>query len=141
MNHAIQEYGLTDHCKFENDVTGLQIVGAEESHDRFYKLTLKPVGSKAGGQTMYFNCSVIYHFPGAYDINRIVNYPGESEFGGQIGYGMGNGQGGLFVWDDGRMKGSRAAILGNGAFAVENIRSCAEYGAKKIYLITRRKNF
>jgi len=138
MQFAVKEYGLEDKCKHDTDVAQLQIIGAEDSHDRYYKLTLK---STKGGGNKFLPVSVIYHFPGAYDINRIVDYPGEKEFGGQIGYGMGNGQGGLFVWDDDRMKGARAAILGNGAFAVENVRSCAEHGASKVYLVTRRKNF
>jgi len=98
---------------------------------------LKKLG-EAGMSDNEFLCSLIYHLPGAYDVNRLVHYPGEKDFGGQIGYGMGNGQGGQFVWDDGRMQGSRAAILGNGAFAVENVRSCCENGAHKVFLVTRR---
>ena len=60
-----------------------------------------------------FKASVIFHFPGAYDLNRIVNYPGEDKFGGQIGYGMGSGHGGLFVFDK-DMKGKRAAVRATG---------------------------
>ena len=32
------------------------------------------------------------------------------------------------------------AIVGFGAFAVENIRTCCEHRAEKIYLVCRRKN-
>jgi len=38
------------------------------------------------------------------------------------------------------LEGSNVAILGNGAFAVENIRTCMEYGSKKVFLICRKKN-
>lgn len=44
------------------------------------------------------------------------------------------------AFDYGLVVGQRVAIVGHGAFAVENIRTCCEYSAKKVYLICRRKN-
>lgn len=140
MQYALDEYKCTDIAHFETEVDALEIVG-DPVGSRFYKLGVKSLKTVPDPYTT-IKASIIYHFPGAYDVNRIIDYPGESEFGGQIGYGMGNGQGGLFVWDGQKypMKGARAAILGNGAFSVENVRSCAEQGASKIYIITRRKS-
>uniref|UniRef100_A0A7S4S2U3 Thioesterase domain-containing protein n=1 Tax=Alexandrium monilatum TaxID=311494 RepID=A0A7S4S2U3_9DINO len=138
MHHACDEYGITKYVKFESDVVGLQIVGKEDAHERYYKLSVKE-GKTSSSKS--YTCSVIYHYPGAYDVNRQIDYPGESNFGGKIGYGMGHdNQGGKFCWDDGNMKGARGAIVGNGAFSIENVRSCCEYGASKVYLITRRKS-
>merc|ERR1719424_1432894 len=141
MRHALKEYGCDEICHFETEVNTLQILGDKDWEGRCYKLGLKSLkdqpftGADLEKKKLVqtepdssVKVSVIYHFPGAYDINRIVDYPGESEFGGHIGYGMGNGHGGLFVFDDAKMKGARASILGNGAFSVENVRSCAEHG-------------
>jgi len=139
MRYALKEYNMADCSHFLSDVTGLKIVGDPDDEKRYYDLTVKSLATPPKPEYT-IKASVVLHFPGAYDINRIIDYPGESEFGGQIGYGMGNGQGGLFVWDDGCMRGKRAAVLGNGAFSVENVRSCAEYGAAKVYIITRRKS-
>merc|ERR1719424_228782 len=138
MQHALREYNAEEICTFETEVNSLQIVGDKDWEGRCYKLGLKNLKDKpftgsdlaatklvqSSTPDATTKVSVIYHFPGAYDINRIVDYPGESEFGGHIGYGMGNGHGGLFVFDDAKMKGARASILGNGAFSVENVRSC-----------------
>jgi hypothetical protein len=66
--------------------------------------------------------------------NRIIDYPGEDLFGGHIRYGMN---------DDTpyeALAATNCAILGNGAFAVENARTCVECGANTIYIVTRRKN-
>jgi len=135
LNYAAKEYGFADKIQYQANIAKLEIEGQPDAEDRSYKLTVEKPNA-----TNEAKVSVVYHFAGAYDNNRIIDYPGEDTFGGQIGYGMGNGQGGLFVWDDGRMTGARAAILGNGAFAVENIRSCAEHGAAKVYVVTRRKS-
>mmetsp|Transcript_38218 Transcript_38218/g.100991 ORF Transcript_38218/g.100991 Transcript_38218/m.100991 type:complete len:1035 (-) Transcript_38218:370-3474(-) len=140
IQYARKEYKMEELTKYETDIVGLKIVGDPEADDRYYELTTKKLGPTGTEGTC--KVSVIYHFAGAYDINRIIDYPGEDTFGGQIGYGMGHKDQGctVFVWDDGRMQGSRAAILGNGAFAVENVRSCAENGAHKVYVVTRRKS-
>merc|ERR1712183_599728 len=78
--------------------------------------------------------SVIYCYPGIMTKNRVLDFPGEDSFDGKIGYGMNDD----IPYDN--LDGSISAIIGNGAFAVENIRTICEYGATKVYLITRRKN-
>merc|ERR550534_3158579 len=38
------------------------------------------------------------------------------------------------------IQGKNVAIVGHGAFAVENVRTCLEYSAGQMYLVCRRKN-
>jgi len=61
-------------------------------------------------------------------------YIGEDVFEGDIGYGMFN------EIDYRKVTGQNVAIVGHGAFAVENIRTCCEFAVKKVYLVCRRKN-
>lgn len=42
--------------------------------------------------------------------------------------------------DYSRVTGSEVALIGHGAFAVENVRTCCEFGSKKIWMVCRRKN-
>jgi len=132
FQYAADQYGVTPHCCFQTNVSRLEVVGGNDNPNRHYKLT---VDSLKGEQSIDFNCSVMYNYPGSMCSNRRVVYPGEESFGGQIGYGMGD----EYTWDE-TMKGQQVAIIGNGAFAVENIRTCCEFAAKKVFIVTRRKN-
>lgn len=128
---AVKQYGLLPNISFKTNVSKLDILPNQESRDRYYELTIE---SLSGAPTVTSRFSVMYNYPGCMMRNRIVNYPGEDVFDGHIGYGMNDD----FPYHD--IKGKQVAILGNGAFAVENVRSCVEGWAQKVYIITRRKN-
>lgn len=149
FQHAAEKFGILPHIHFKTNVSELTIGGEKNSEKRYYNLFCeKLVDSVAARQRLKesatsdykeepfydVNVSVLWHFPGSLTRNRIIDYPGEHEFGGQIGYGMN---------DDTpyeKLANSRIAILGNGAFAVENARTCLECGGLKAYIVCRRKN-
>mmetsp|Transcript_31763 Transcript_31763/g.69504 ORF Transcript_31763/g.69504 Transcript_31763/m.69504 type:complete len:1073 (+) Transcript_31763:60-3278(+) len=133
FQHAAEAYGVLPYIKFKSDVTKIDFVGDRNDFYMHYWVSVKPVG-KTVIQDEWPRVSVIYSFPGGMTRNRIVEYPGEDQFGGHIGYGTHDDIG----YDE--LPGSVTAILGHGAFAIENIRTCVEYRAKMIYLVTRRKN-
>mmetsp|Transcript_84482 Transcript_84482/g.182061 ORF Transcript_84482/g.182061 Transcript_84482/m.182061 type:complete len:716 (-) Transcript_84482:161-2308(-) len=132
FQHAAEQYGVIPHIKFQTNVSKIKIVGDPNSHERYYSMTADPVGAE--GSTTEVAASCIYSYPGSLTKNRIIDYPGEDIFEGHIGYGMN---------DDTpyeHLGQTNCAILGNGAFAVENARTCLEHGSTKVFLVTRRKN-
>jgi len=131
LEHAVERYGILPHVCFKVNVSKIDVVGKPTHIDRSYSLTLQDLKD---GSSSNFVASNILHFPGAYFNPRIIDYQGEDAFGGKIGYGMNND----IPFDN--LSGKCTAILGNGAFAVENIRTCVEFGASKVYLVTRRRN-
>lgn len=149
---AAEEYGILPHVRFHCNVSEISVVGdAKNNRDtlvnpasRYYNLSVSDVapgqdgahGSRRAttGQPSNVTCSVLWSYPGSMTKNRIIEYPGEESFEGHVGYGMN---------DDAPYQsfpGSRVAILGNGAFAVENARTSIELGAEKVFIVTRRKN-
>jgi hypothetical protein len=131
FHYAAEQFGVLPHIKFKTNVSKMTIVGGKDDESRYYKLG---VDSLESGDTEEVPVSVLYTYPGSLTQNRIIDYPGEDLFGGHIRYGMN---------DDTpyeALEGVNCAILGNGAFAVENARTCAECGSIKIYIVTRRKN-
>lgn len=134
IRHVASEYGLMSMASLSTEVTMIDINGDKDALERYYTLTVE---SLKGGETKEINASCIYSYPGSMRFNRRLEYPGEETFDGQIGYGMGD----EYNYEkEAGMLGATVAIVGNGAFAVENVRSCVERGCKKCWLVTRRKN-
>eukprot|EP00930_Biecheleria_cincta_P037515 TRINITY_DN25760_c0_g2_i1.p1 TRINITY_DN25760_c0_g2~~TRINITY_DN25760_c0_g2_i1.p1 ORF type:complete len:753 (+),score=161.58 TRINITY_DN25760_c0_g2_i1:32-2290(+) len=141
FHHAAESYGVLPNMHLNSNVAKLDIIGGKDDQDRYYKLSVVP--AKMEGTIMKedddaepkeYNVSCLYNYPGCMTRNRIIEYPGEDVFGGLIAYGMN---------DDcpySELQGKNIAILGNGAFAVENARTAVEHGANKVFLLTRRKN-
>mmetsp|Transcript_99689 Transcript_99689/g.282342 ORF Transcript_99689/g.282342 Transcript_99689/m.282342 type:complete len:726 (-) Transcript_99689:27-2204(-) len=133
MQHACDRYDLIPHINFRTNIVDIQIMGKLTDWDRYYVCGVQQQG-REDAETKHVPTNILYHFPGAYFNPRIINYPGEDTSDIQVGYGMNDD----IPFD--HLEGSRSAILGNGAFAVENIRTCMEYGCEKVFLVTRRKN-
>lgn len=127
---AAEEYGVLPHIKFNCEVDDVEMKGRKHESNRAYVLSIKSAETKTPA---YLPCSIVWSFPGIMTRNRIVDFPGEDSFSGIIAYGMQD------ACPYKKTKGQNVAILGSGAFAIENVRTCAEYEAKKVYLVTRRK--
>eukprot|EP00930_Biecheleria_cincta_P100263 TRINITY_DN91890_c0_g1_i1.p1 TRINITY_DN91890_c0_g1~~TRINITY_DN91890_c0_g1_i1.p1 ORF type:complete len:762 (+),score=142.17 TRINITY_DN91890_c0_g1_i1:42-2288(+) len=132
FHYAAEAFGVLPNMQFYSNVAKLDVVGDRDRHDYYYKLAV--TDEKNGGEPREVNVSVLYNYPGCMTRNRIIDYPGEDLFGGLIGYGMNDD----CPYEE--LPGKNVAILGNGAFAVENARTSVEHAANKVYLLTRRKN-
>lgn len=86
------------------------------------------------GKAWEENFSGICFYPGNLTVPRRDVYKGEEGFKGQIVYGM------FGDCNYEECTGADVAIVGHGAFAVENVRTCCEFGCNQIYLLCRRKN-
>jgi len=135
-----RDYGMLPHVRFRTNVSEMDIVGPKDAPERYYNLTvtnLDKVGSEEADEaekSYEIATSIMYNYPGSMTKNRIIEFPGEDVFEGHIGYGMFN------EFDYSQVRGGVPAIMGFGAFAVENIRTCLEKGAVKVWLVCRRKN-
>lgn len=123
------EQGLMPYIRLDTDVKEMHVHSQKE--DSTYDLTLCQSGTD---RDEVFTAAGIMLYPGNLSVARRDTYEGEDDFGGLIGYGMFD----EINYDS--LVGKDVAIIGHGAFAVENIRTCLEYNAGRLYLICRRKN-
>merc|ERR1712190_619922 len=93
-----------------------------------YGKVVAPEDGGAAGKEEEIAVSSIMMYPGNLTLPRTMVYKGEDLFEGEIGYGMFN------EVDYHALEKKDIAIFGHGAFAVENIRTCCEFGAGKVYL-------
>jgi len=128
-------WGLRGYMKFYKEMTGMEMV--KEGSKQEYKLRLTstdPDDSDDDDKESTIVASSVLCFPGNLSIARRVTFKGEDIFGGCISYGM------FGEVDYSVIRDQPVALVGFGAFAVENIRTCCEQHASHIYLICRKKN-
>jgi len=123
-----EEFGILSYCSMNTNVVSMSILGKDYWAQQ-YELSLV----KEDGHESLFHCSSVSFFPGNLTNPKRVIYKGEELFDGDVLYGISSS------FDYGKCSGKVVSIVGSGAFAVENVRTCVEFAAKKIWLICRRK--
>lgn len=164
---CVQEFGILAHCRLNTDVEGVDMKGKPTDSDRFFNFSCVPKvcertdiqgGRKAEveegvgadeehsgdyaktfrpdpmREAYVFTCSCFAIWPGNLINPRQLQYKGEELFGGFIDYGV------EMRFDYNQVIGKTAIIHGHGAFTMENIRTCCEYGCKHLYVVCRRRN-
>lgn len=141
FHQVSEEYGILPHVRFCTEVLNVQVAvdnGSYSTHDQrrqHYEIVTAPVstdGIMGVEETTHF--ATVSCYPGALTANIRHEYEGEDTFGGNLGYGM------FDEFNYKEVQGGAVAVMGMGAFGVENVRTCLEHGATKVFLICRRKN-
>lgn len=132
FNEVVDEEGVRPYLRLQTDVLSMNIIkDKEDPEEQHYELTLMNV---ATGKEEIFMAASMLLWPGNLTNPRRVTYKGEEEFLGPVNYGICS----EVKYD--QVTGKNVVIVGMGAFAIENVRTCVEYKAQKIYIVARRKN-
>jgi len=137
FQYACERYGILPHIRLQTSVDIVAILDSvikdgKKVSDKSYHLMLS---SRADSKALpEIKASIVCRFPGACLEPRDIEFPNENQFGGKIVKGYGD----AVPLDE--MQGARAAILGGGGVAIENVQTCLEKGAQMVYLVARRKN-
>ncbi|CAE7545732.1 unnamed protein product [Symbiodinium natans] len=152
-----EEYGIMPYCKMCTNIKEIKIKAGTKSEQvaemsqkgiswatQTYTLTLEPTDGTGDGRGDNIGAtgapcedvdhSAVIMYPGNLTIPKRCELTGEDTFEGDISYAIMND------FDYSKVKGKQVAILGHGAFAVENLRTCLEYSCRQAYMICRRKN-
>eukprot|EP00406_Dinophysis_acuminata_P001195 CAMPEP_0179212188 /NCGR_PEP_ID=MMETSP0797-20121207/962_1 /TAXON_ID=47934 /ORGANISM="Dinophysis acuminata, Strain DAEP01" /LENGTH=587 /DNA_ID=CAMNT_0020917763 /DNA_START=1 /DNA_END=1761 /DNA_ORIENTATION=- len=136
---SVEEYGISPHIRLQTSVVSMQLPPKSSGHAavnsaadpaKCYELVTEP----EGGERASCSASSVLMFPGNLTLPKEELYKGEDLFGGAVGYGMFN------EFDYSRTRDQNVAIVGMGAFSIENTRTCLEHDALKCFLVCRRKN-
>ena len=127
--HEVSErFGILPYCRMNSNVKVVNVVG-RDYWTQTYELTVKTKGQ----EEQVVQAASVAFFPGNLTNPKRVTYPGEDTFEGDIVYGISSS------FDYAKVRDKKVMIVGSGAFAVENVRTCVEFAAKKVYMVCRRK--
>lgn len=135
FEQVLEEHGATPHIVLNTEVLSMEIV--KDVNDpmqwmqSYHMLTQRYNDTDADENAV--ECSAVICYPGGLVAPRRIEYKGEENFEGQIGYGMFS----EFNYD--KVRDERVVIIGMGAFGTENVRTCVEMGAEKMFILCRRK--
>lgn len=132
FQRVARQFGLDKYCAFNTKVTKIQAKGAGYGPERWYAVHHEPADGSGDGELAQMGACLCW--PGNLSTNKLDTYPGEDDFGGYIEYAS------LNKPDFTRVPGKDTVIIGHGAFAIENVRTCLEVGCRKIVVLCRRRN-
>jgi len=127
-----RHYDLDKVCMFNTKVTKIKPKGEIMSKERWYSVAYEPADEE--GDVEILQAGAAFCWPGNLCTNKLDEYPGEEEFGGYIQYAS------LNKPDYTQVAGKDTVIIGHGAFAIENVRTCLEYDCHKMTVLCRRRN-
>jgi len=156
FHQVSEEYGILPYVKFSTNVKDMNLIdhagGVMKGFKvnnwwqvERYQLTIEDISvaqlqhgkfqpnAQAVNERTFDSAGIMF-YPGNLTLPREETYKNEFAFEGEIGYGM------FDEVDYSVVPGKNACIVGHGAFAVENVRTCCEYGAHQCFLVCRRKN-
>lgn len=134
FEEVLQDYGVMPHIMLDKNVVECRAQASPTEPLEKHHYNLRYESTKGDGLEGVFQCSTIAHYPGALVSPRVLTWPGEDDFGGQLAYGHGN------LFDYSKIAGEKVVIVGMGAFANENIRTCLEFGVGYMYQLVRSMN-
>mmetsp|Transcript_106188 Transcript_106188/g.226672 ORF Transcript_106188/g.226672 Transcript_106188/m.226672 type:complete len:772 (-) Transcript_106188:14-2329(-) len=132
-------FGASAYTKLSTEVVDIVIPGGhttgpfDKLKDKSFSMEWKSTkdGDSSEGS---FKASCIFTYPGCLVVPHRKTWPGEDICEMNIGYGFSS------EFDYTKIEGQDALMVGMGAFAHENIRTCVEFGCRKVFNIARHFN-
>jgi len=120
--------GLEEKAKFNTSLEKVEVKG-DTLNGGHYELHLT---TEDASETL--KVSALISCPGTFYNPIDVKWPGRDEFGGYVCHGSYDS----INYD--KLKDASVCIVGHGGFTIENVRTCVERKAKKIYVLCRHRH-
>eukprot|EP00933_Yihiella_yeosuensis_P058411 TRINITY_DN5887_c0_g5_i1.p1 TRINITY_DN5887_c0_g5~~TRINITY_DN5887_c0_g5_i1.p1 ORF type:complete len:627 (+),score=105.47 TRINITY_DN5887_c0_g5_i1:85-1965(+) len=121
-------HGFYDKTRFNVSVEKVRPVANQPG----YTVQTVPMNEDEDGELII--SSAVVAWPGNLCKLRLIDFPGEDEFGGYIDYAS------FCKVDYTKVDRKDVILYGHGAFTIENVRTLLEHRAKKVFVLCRKRN-